>query len=316
MVKNSTVPARSHLQKIGLTDPKYLQTLVENRRIFNLQHCELNIFESYQQAYQVPLTFSDFVITSMIRGKKVMHLFNEPGFDYLPGETVIVPAYETMHIDFPEASAENPTQCIALTVDAQYVNETVEYLKNYYNSSRDEHNNWQLRFTQYHFSNDNEISDLINKIIRVCSSQDKSKNIFADLALKELLIRLIQCQHLQQVETEKEDHTNQTRLHYVLNYINEHLSERIAVDVLCRKAYLSRNVFFKWFKEQFGISPLEYINAARIRQAKELLADIRNDIQSVSAQCGFSDVNYFIRVFRKLEGITPGAYQTCVTGKN
>ncbi|HEY0608159.1 MAG TPA: helix-turn-helix transcriptional regulator, partial [Chitinophaga sp.] len=86
-------------------------------------------------------------------------------------------------------------------------------------------------------------------------------------------------------------------------------------DVLCRKAYLSRNVFFKWFKEQFGISPLEYINSSRIRLAKALLADEHNDIQSVSAQCGFSDVNYFIRVFKKLEGITPGTYQACIKGK-
>ncbi len=91
--------------------------------------------------------------------------------------------------------------------------------------------------------------------------------------------------------------------------------ENYILDTVCRKAYLSRNVFFKWFKEQFGISPLEYINASRIRLAKELLADVRNDIQSVSAQCGFSDVNYFIRVFRKLEGITPGSYQNCVTGR-
>lgn len=309
------MPVKSHLRKVGLTDPKHLQTLVENRRIFNLRNCELNIFESYQQAYQVPLSFPDFVITSMIRGKKVMHVFNEPGFDYLPGETVILPANETMRIDFPEAAPENPTQCIALTVDAAYVNETLQYLNNYYNSSRDEQNEWKLQCNQYHFSNDDEISDLINKIIRVCSSPDRSKGIFADLSLKELLIRLIQCQHLQQIEVEKGDNPNQTRLHYVLNYIQEHLSERIAVDVLCRKAYLSRNVFFKWFKEQFGISPVEYINASRIRLAKELLADARNDIQSVSAQCGFSDVNYFIRVFRKLEGITPGSYQNCVTGR-
>lgn len=309
------MPVKSHLHKVGLTDPKYLQTLVENRRIFNLGNCELNIFESYQQAYQVPLTFPDFVITSMIRGKKVMHLFNEPGFDYLPGETVILPANETMHIDFPEAAPENPTQCIALTVNTAYVNETIQYLNTYYNSGRDEQNAWKLQFNQYHFSNNDEISGLINKIIRVCSSPDKSKNIFADLSLKELLIRLIQCQHLQQVEVERGDHSNRTRQNYVLNYIQEHLSERIAVDVLCRKAYLSRNVFFKWFKEQFGISPLEYINSSRIRLAKALLADEHNDIQSVSAQCGFSDVNYFIRVFKKLEGITPGTYQACITGK-
>ena len=125
------MPSRNYLHKVDLTHPKYLQTLVENRRIFNLRNCELNIFESYQQTYRVPLTFSDFVITSMIRGKKVMHLFNDPAFDYLPGETVIVPGNETMIIDFPEAEAENPTQCIALAIDASYINDTVHYLNEY-----------------------------------------------------------------------------------------------------------------------------------------------------------------------------------------
>jgi len=309
------VPVRNYLQKVDLTHPKYLQTLVENRRIFNLRNCELNIFESYQQAYNVPLTFSDLVITSMIRGKKIMHLADEPAFDYLPGETVIVPAHQTMTIDFPEAEASNPTQCIALAIDAAYVQDTLRYLNEYYNQHPDEDSDWQLHMNQYHFANDNEVSELINKIIRLCSGEDKSKNIFADLTLKELLIRLMQSQRLYQAAQENPDRNNQTRLHYVLHYIQEHLSEKIAVNALCRKAYLSRNLFFKWFKEQFGISPLEYINASRIRLAKELLADVRNDIQTVSAQCGFSDVNYFIRVFRKLEGITPGSYQNCVTGR-
>ncbi len=306
------MPVRNYLQKVPLTPPKHLQTLVENRRIFNLRNCELNIFESYQEAYAIPLSFSDLVITSMIRGKKIMHLPDEPAFDYLPGETVIVPANKTMVIDFPEAEAANPTQCIALAIDAQYINDTVQYLNEYYNSNPDEDYAWQLQLSQYHFPNDNEISDLINKIIRVSSSADRSKNIFADLSLKELLIRLLQSQRLYQVTKERPDQRNQTRLHYVLHYIHEHLSEKIAVNALCRKAYLSRNMFFKWFKEQFGISPLEYINAERVKLAKQLLADMRNDIPSVSMQCGFNDVNYFIRVFRKLEGITPGAYQACV----
>lgn len=306
------MPVKNYLQKVDLTHPQYLQTLVENRRIFNLKNCELNIFESYQETYQVPLTFSDFVITSMIRGKKVMHLFDDPAFDYLPGETVIVPANETMLIDFPEAATENPTQCIALAVDSMYVNDTVHYLNNYYNNSPGETNHWKLQFNQYHFSNDNEVTDLINKIIRVCSSTDRAKNIFADLSLKELLIRLIQSQRLQQTSLESSTNNNLTRFHYVLNYIQQNLSEKITVDVLCRKAYLSRNMFFKWFREQCGISPVEYIINERVKQAKQLLADPKNSIATVSAQCGFSDVNYFIRVFKKTEGITPRLYQSCL----
>src|ERR1700712_3676627 len=170
------MPVKNNLKHIDLTHPRYLQTLVENRRIFNLNNCELNVFESYQQAYRVPLTFSDFVITSMIRGKKVMHLFDEPAFDYLPGETVIVPANQTMVIDFPEATAATPSQCIALAVDSAYIRSTLNYLNDFYNDTEQERE-WKLQFNQYHFENDNEVSGLINKLIRVCNSSDITKNI-------------------------------------------------------------------------------------------------------------------------------------------
>lgn len=303
--------SKNYLKAISFTNPKYLQTLVENRRIFNLNNCELNVFETYQNAYHIPLTFNDFVITSMVKGKKVMHLFDKPAFDYLPGETVIVPANETMIIDFPEADQQNPTQCIALAVDSVYVNDTMNYLNSFYNMS-DERHNWKLQFNQYHFANDNEVTSLINKLIRVCSGTDKTKNIFADLNLKELLIRLVQSQHLQQVAIESDSQHNQSRLHYVLNYIHEHLTEKIAVDALSRKAYLSRNVFFKWFREQFGITPLDYINNERIKLAKQLLAKPNHKVNTVSSMCGFSDVNYFVRLFKKSEGITPKAYKDCM----
>ena len=309
------MPSRHLIDKVGLTSPQHLKTLVENRRVFNLANCELNVFETHQQTYHVPLTFSDFVITSMVRGKKIMHLFDKPAFDYLPGETVIVPSCETMIIDFPEADLDNPTQCIALAVDGKYVNETVSFLNQYYNQ-KDEMHNWKLQFNQYHFDNNTEITSLINKLIRICSGTDTMKNAFADLNLKELLIRLIQSQHLQQVMVESSKDDTQSRLHYVLHYIHEHLTEKIAVDALSRKAYLSRNIFFKWFKEQFGITPLDYINLERIKMAKQLLSIPGNKIHTVSNQCGFSDVNYFIRVFRKTEGITPKAYQSCICNES
>lgn len=305
------MPVKSLLRKVDLTHPKYLQTLVENRRVFNLHNCELNIFETYQDAFHIPLTFNDFVITSMVRGKKVMHLFDKPAFDYLPGETVIVPANETMIIDFPEAQYNSPTQCIALAVDGAYVSETMAYMNHYYNH-KEEMREWRLQFNQYHFANDTEVTALINKLIRVCSSNDRAKDVFADLTLKELLIRLVQSQYMHQVAVECDDRKKKDRMHYVLHYIHEHLTEKIAVDVLSRKAYLSRNLFFKWFKEQVGITPLDYINNERIKLAKQLLANSQNTVSSVSTQCGFSDVNYFIRLFKKTEGITPRAYRDCM----
>jgi AraC-like DNA-binding protein len=303
--------SNNRIDNIELTKPGFLQTLVENRRVFNLRNCELNVFESYQEAYNVPLTFNDLVITSMVRGKKVMHLPNKPAFEYKPGETVIASANESMLIDFPEAAEDNPTQCIALAVDNSYLNNTVDYLNEFYNSHKEDKHDWRLQFNQYHFDNDNEVTELINKLIRVCSSPDTGKSIYADLGLKELLIRLIQSQHLVQVSNQSNS-SNQSRLHYVLNYISQNLTEKIAIDTLSRKAYLSRNMFFKIFREQFGISPLEYINRERIKLAKYLLAENNESVSEVSMQCGFSDTNYFVRLFHKMEGITPRTYRmTC-----
>ena len=309
------MPIHHPLRPLPLTPYEGLQTLTENRRIFNLKNCELNVFETNETSYNIPLTFGDFVITSMVRGKKIMHLAGKPAFEYLPGETVIVPANETMVIDFPDAAPDTPTQCIALAVDSAYIRDTVDYLNGQYNAAEESHS-WQLHFDQYHFHNDTDVTELINKLIRICTGADTAKNIFADLSLKELLIRILQSQNLQLQSGEAAADSNSSRLHFVLQYINDHLTERIPVDTLSRKAYLSRNIFFKWFKEQFGITPLEYITRERIRLARRLLADEKNSVAQVSLQCGFGDVNYFVRAFRKSEGLTPGAYQALTRNTN
>jgi AraC-like DNA-binding protein len=307
------MPANHTLRSVPLTPSRQLTTLVENRRIFNLKNCELNVFESYERTFDVPLTFGDLVITSMVRGKKIMHLEGRPAFDYLPGETVLVRANETMVIDFPDAAPDTPTQCIALAVDNNYITNTLHYLNEYYNSAEDSKNDWTIHFDQYHFNNDTDLSGILDKLIRICTGDEGAKNIYADLSLKELLIRILQSQHLQLQSDGASKNSNSSRLHFILQYIREHLTERIPVDTLSQKAYLSRNIFFKWFREQFGLTPGEYITRERIRLARQLLAEEKHTLGEVSAQCGFNDLNYFVRAFKKSEGLTPGAYRAKIT---
>ena len=295
------------LDQVNLSASEALQTLVENRTSYTLERCELNVFETYTESYKVPLTFNDFVITSMLRGKKVMHLFDKKGFDYFPGQTVIVPPAVTMEIDFPEASDLNPTQCIALAIDQEQIQKTISYLNEFF-PKEGSNEKWLLNYDEYHFYNNEEIAYLINKVIRICSERTKEKDVLADLTLKELLVRIMQTQNLKTISDEGYN-LNQNPLAFVLNYIKSNLNEKISINSLSDKACMSKATFYRLFKRELGISPNDFILAEKINKAKILLAQPGAKVASISYELGFNDANYFIRAFKKIVGITPGTYQ-------
>lgn len=298
------------LDQVKLSTTETLQTLVENRTSYTLERCELNVFETYTQSYKVPLTFNDFVITSMLRGKKVVHLFDKEGFDYFPGQTVIVPPSVTMEIDFPEATNQNPTQCIALAIDQEQIQKTIAYLNEFF--PKDGSNEkWLLNYDEYHFYNNEEIAYLINKVIRICAERSKEKDVLADLTLKELLVRIMQTQNLKTVSDEGYN-INQNPLAFVLNYIKTNLNEKISINSLSDKACMSKATFYRLFKRELGISPNDFILSEKINKAKILLTRPGAKVASISYELGFNDANYFIRTFKKIVGITPGNYQVQV----
>jgi AraC-like DNA-binding protein len=72
---------------------------------------------------------------------------------------------------------------------------------------------------------------------------------------------------------------------------------------------MSKATFYRAFKKELGISPIEFIFNEKIIKAKELLKNPKNKLSEVSHELGFSDANYFIRVFKKKEGITPHQFR-------
>lgn len=295
------------LNPLGLSRPESLKTLVENRTAYSLECCELNVFETYNESYHVPLLFNDFVITSMLRGKKIMHLSGKPEFDYFPGQTVIIPAKLGMNIDFPEASAENPTQCIALAIDPDQIKKTLGYLNEFF-PKEDASSKWHLNFDDCHFQNSEDIAALINKIVRICAERSGAIDVLADLALKELLVRIMQKQNLIAMGTDS-GYANRNPLAYVVNYIKSNLNQKININNLTDKACMSKATFYRLFKRELGLSPNEFILSEKIMKAKQLLSNPKAKVAAVSYELGFSDANYFIRAFKKLVGMTPGHYQ-------
>lgn len=298
---------RSLINPPQLTNERSLKTLVENRTVYSLNHCELNLFETYESAQLVPLKFNDLVITSMLRGKKVMHLFDDPAFDYLPGQTVVIPSNVEMKIDFPEASKSNPTQCLALAIDQTKIKETLHFLNERYPKEGNSQF-WHLNYQNYFFYNNVELATTINKLIKECMSTSITKDILADLTLQELLIRIVQTQTAKAIDDGLFLDSNNPITH-VVEYIRMNLKENISLKKLSEKSCMSTTSFYRLFKRELGMSPIEFVLHEKIRCAKQLLKNPTIQINEVCYLSGFEDSNYFIRLFKKHEGITPKQYQ-------
>ncbi|MEN5306647.1 helix-turn-helix domain-containing protein [Chryseobacterium cucumeris] len=282
-----------------------LLSLVENQTKFNLNNCEFSIYETHKAAFNVKLHFENIAFTAMLRGKKHMKLDKKTNyFDYYPGESILVAPGETMVIDFPEAD-ETPTQCISLSLNPDFIEDSLNYL-NYHLPKVDETSQWNIQLDEYFLFNNKSLASATNNIMRIAMDDNSQKDIMADFALKELLIRLMQTQARGMVE--KNIVKNKSRIGFVVDYIKRNLHQKLSIDSIAKLAYVSKSNFFKMFKDELGTSPNDFILQERITRAKELLAS-QTSIKETAFQTGFSDTNYFTRVFKQLEGVTPKSYQ-------
>lgn len=93
-------------------------------------------------------------------------------------------------------------------------------------------------------------------------------------------------------------------------YIKERLNEKIYIDELCNRFYLSKNALYQLFADEFKSTVNDFIMQKRMELAREMLDSRRElNVTQISSACGFPDYNYFIRAFKKHFGITPLQYR-------
>ncbi|AEF86905.1 beta-1,4-xylosidase with transcriptional regulator of AraC/XylS family [Treponema primitia ZAS-2] len=99
------------------------------------------------------------------------------------------------------------------------------------------------------------------------------------------------------------------RIHSLLKYIQKNYAERITLNTLADRAGLSVYYFSHFFKDNVGISFLEYLNQIRLYNATNMLSQKEMLISDIALGCGFTSVKAFNKVFKDFHGITPGEYR-------
>jgi len=123
--------------------------------------------------------------------------------------------------------------------------------------------------------------------------------------LLELLVVLARAEHT----TESDPQRHRPRLEQTLAMIDERYSEPLSLAALARHAGMSISRFSCLFREVLGTSPLEYVAATRMREARRLLRAPGHSISEVAYAVGFQDSNYFSRAFKQHHGMSPREFR-------
>ena len=94
------------------------------------------------------------------------------------------------------------------------------------------------------------------------------------------------------------------------NFIQQNIYKEINITDLLKISTMSKSSFYRAFAEELGISPYQLIIDERLKISKKLLLEEKLSIKETAYASGFSSSNYFIRLFKKNEGLTPKQFMT------
>lgn len=91
----------------------------------------------------------------------------------------------------------------------------------------------------------------------------------------------------------------------VINYLDQHYDRKISLEELSSRFYISPHYLSRKFKKHTGYSISQYLINRRMGEAERMLVFDHYSIRETAARCGYTDLQYFYKTFKKYTGCTP-----------
>lgn len=96
----------------------------------------------------------------------------------------------------------------------------------------------------------------------------------------------------------------------IIEFINQNFYKDISIQSLSRDYALNSNYLCQLFRRELGMTFTDYLTGLRINYSKELLKKTDLTLGEIAGKSGYTDYFYFIRVFKKITGCSPGQFRS------
>ncbi len=165
-------------------------------------------------------------------------------------------------------------------------------------------------FIRLKVSQKNEIINLLNRILKEKENPDIGSELLNYLLVMELFVLISRALKMEWENSIKNKSSKLKELIQVaVSYIDNNYERDISLKDISQYVFLSTSYFTRAFKEEMGISPINYLLKTRIERAKELLKDSTLKISDIALNVGFSNQQRFNDIFKKNVKMTPLSYR-------
>lgn len=132
---------------------------------------------------------------------------------------------------------------------------------------------------------------------------------YVDLIVSQIITEILTQSITGNLSKTKSDTNTKAKLRQVLDYIDEHFTDPITLDILSNQFFISKYHLAREFKKEYNQTLIQHVLIRRINYAKELLRFTDLSIGEISEICGIGDLNYFNKIFKRLEMMTASEYR-------
>jgi AraC-like DNA-binding protein len=165
-------------------------------------------------------------------------------------------------------------------------------------------------FIKLKISQKNEIITILNRILKERESSEIGSELLNYLLVMELFIHISRALKMEWENSIKGKSPKLKELiHIAVSYINNNFERDISLGDIAKYVFLSPSYFTRAFKEEVGMSPINYLLKVRVERAKELLVETSMKISEIALSVGFSNQQRFNEIFKKYAGTSPLQYK-------